>query len=335
MALKHVPMIQRQAAPPPGHPQGTLAWGGRDGVRPGADVMWSKNARGLADHQPRVDQGNSAFWNELCGSGTAKALGVHDRSSESLRKFDQWYFAFYSYLERYIPINDLAGKDVLEVGLGYGTIASALMKEGARYHGLDIAEGPVEMARYRAELKGCEADIRQGSILACPFADHSFDHVVSIGCLHHTGDLALAIGEVHRVLKPGGSATIMVYNALSYRQWLLRPWLALRLALSFDDQRPPLHIAEAKALDINQDGKPAPETAFVTKRQLRFLSQAFETIEIRQDHIHAELLFKKIPRAVALKLFGPWLGLNLYARLRKRRSAASGEAHQEDFGRTS
>lgn len=292
-------------------------------------------ALSLADCQPRVDQGNSAFWNELCGSGTAKALGVNDRSAESLLRFDQWYFGFYPYLDRYIPFADLAGKDVLEVGLGYGTIASALMKGGAHYHGLDIAGGAVEMAAYRAQLLGEQADIRQGNILDCPFDDESFDHVVSIGCLHHTGDLARAIDNVYRVLKPGGSATIMVYNALSYRQWLLRPWATLRLALSRDGERPPLHIAEAKALDINQAGQAAPETAFVTSRQLWTLCKAFDKIEIRQEHIHAELLFKKIPRAIALRVFGGWLGLNLYARLQKGRLAAAGEAHQQDIRRAS
>jgi len=297
----------------------------------------------LADHQPGVDQGNSTFWNELCGSGTAKALGITDRSAESLERFDQWYFEFYPYLERYIPFADLAGKDVLEVGLGYGTVASALMKQGANYHGLDIADGPVEMAQCRAKLQENEADvrpdvrsdIRQGSILECPFANDSFDHIVSIGCLHHTGDLPRAIDEVFRVLKPGGSAVIMVYHALSYRQWLLRPWPTLRLALSRDGERPPLHIAEAKALDINQDGEAAPETAFVTERQLRTLCGKFEKTEIRQEHIHAELLFKKIPRSIALKFFGPWLGLNLYARLQKRQSAAGDEVHLQEIRRAS
>ncbi|MGI9492392.1 MAG: class I SAM-dependent methyltransferase [Geminicoccaceae bacterium] len=292
-------------------------------------------ALSLADGLPTVDQKNSTFWNELCGTGTAKALGITDRSEASLERFDRWYFDFYPYLENYIPFADLKGKDVLEVGLGYGTVASALMKGGARYHGLDIADGPVEMAAYRADLEGRDADIRQGSVLECPFDDQSFDYVVSIGCLHHTGDLARAIDEVHRVLKPGGGATIMVYHALSYRQWCLRPLATFRLAVSRDGKRPPLQIAEEKALDINQDGEAAPETAFVTKRQLQTLCARFETALIRQEHIHAELLFKKIPRAIALKLFGPWLGLNLYARLQKKPSADADEVNSQEIRRAS
>ncbi len=291
-------------------------------------------ALSLATEQSEVDQRNCTFWDELCGTGTAKALGITNRSVENLERFDHWYYDFYPYLQGYIPFADLAGKDVLEVGLGYGTVASTLMRSGARYHGLDIARGPVEMATYRADLLGHEADIRRGSILESPFADGTFDFVVSIGCLHHTGDLARAINEVHRILKPGGGAAIMVYHALSYRQWLLRPWPTLSLALSRDGDRPPINLVERKALDINQDGDAAPETSFVSRRQLRTLCAVFETVEIMQEHIHAELLFKKIPRSIALKLFGSWLGLNLYAKLRKRPVAVD-EVNRQNIRRAS
>lgn len=292
-------------------------------------------ALSLSAKQPEIDSGNSAFWDELCGTGTARALGIDDRSPASLETFDRWYFDFYPYLRDHIPFDHLAGKSILEIGLGYGTLASALMAEGGHYHGLDIAEGPVEMARYRAGLLGADADIRQGSVLDCPFGDDSFDHVVSIGCLHHTGDLTRAIDEVHRVLKPGGSATIMVYNALSYRQWLLRPLSSLRLALSSGGDGSPLHIDEAKPLDIDQSGDAAPETAFVSARQLRTLCSKFESVSIRKEHIHRELIFKGVPRRIALPLFGPWLGLNLYATLGKRRSVTAGstETKETDYRR--
>lgn len=275
-------------------------------------------ASSLSAKQPEIDRGNSAFWDELCGTGMARALGIVDREPQSLEKFDRWYFDFYPYLNDHIPFFDLAGKSVLEVGLGYGTLATALMTTGARYHGLDIAMGPIEMARYRAGLLNKDVDIRQGSVLDCPFDEGTIDHVVSIGCLHHTGDLGRAVDEVHRVLKPEGRATIMVYNALSYRQWLLRPLATLRLAMPSGGEGKPIYIAETNALDINQAGEAAPETAFVSGRQLRALCKKFESIEIRKEHIHRELLFKGVPRRIALTLFGSWLGLNLYATLGKR-----------------
>jgi len=48
------------------------------------------------------------------------------------------------------------------------------------------------------------------------FPDNSFDLVYSHGVLHHTPDTAGAIREIHRVLKPGGRAVIMLYHRNSY-----------------------------------------------------------------------------------------------------------------------
>ena len=153
----------------------------------------------------------------------AKTLGITDNSPESLKKFDAWYFDFYPYLQHHIHFGEVSGKKVLEIGLGYGTIAGRLMESGADYHGLDIADGPVAMARHRAELLCKRADVRQGSALSMPYDDGTFDYLVTIGCLHHTGHLARAMIEVHRVVKQGGAAMIMVYNALSYRHWKVAP----------------------------------------------------------------------------------------------------------------
>src|SRR5205823_9383943 len=57
----------------------------------------------------------------------------------------------------------------------------------------------------------------QASALDLPFETGSFEVVVSIGCLHHTGNVPRAISEVHRVLAAGGTALIMLYNRHSLR----------------------------------------------------------------------------------------------------------------------
>ena len=67
-----------------------------------------------------------------------------------------------------------------------------------------------------------EQRVVQGSALEIPHPDGTFGHVVSIGCLHHTGDLPRAVAEVHRVLEPGGTAMVMLYNRHSLRQLVLR-----------------------------------------------------------------------------------------------------------------
>src|ERR1700721_3942764 len=91
--------------------------------------------------QSAIDRNNAAFWDELCGSTLARSLGITDSSPASLKRFDDWYFAYYPYLFTYIPFRQLNGKDVLEVGLGYGTVSQRIAEFGARYKGLNIAAG--------------------------------------------------------------------------------------------------------------------------------------------------------------------------------------------------
>ena len=53
-----------------------------------------------------------------------------------------------------------------------------------------------------------------------PFEDASFDRVSSNGVLHHTPDMLGSLREIRRVLRPGGRATIIVYNRNSLHYWL-------------------------------------------------------------------------------------------------------------------
>src|SRR6185312_7765895 len=137
--------------------------------------------------------------------------------------FDEFFFAFYPYLERRIPFASFAGKDVLEVGLGMGSVSQRIAASGGHLTSLDIAQGPVDVVNTRMGWMGLPQAARRGNILEAPFPDESFDHVVSIGCLHHTGDLPRALSEIHRVLRRGGSAFVMLYYAYSPKRWILWP----------------------------------------------------------------------------------------------------------------
>jgi hypothetical protein len=67
-----------------------------------------------------VDKRNIAYWDELCGTNLAKAIGVTDNTATSLQRFDDWFFEFYPYLCEHVQLDELSGLDVLEIGLGYG-----------------------------------------------------------------------------------------------------------------------------------------------------------------------------------------------------------------------
>lgn len=263
-----------------------------------------------------ISAANTAFWDELCGSAAARVLHITDATPESLARFDQWYFEFYPYLERHIPFGGLAGKRVLEVGLGYGSVSQRLAAAGALYHGLDIAEGPVEMVRHRLRQSALAGEVRQGSILDCPWENGAFDHVVAIGCYHHTGNLERALRETHRVLRPGGGATIMVYSAYSYRRWLRWPVVTARalVAEQLGRAAPAPSALERAAYDVGQSGAAAPETSFVSARALRRMMGDWSGVKIARENIGTELFLAAVPRRWLLSALGPWCGLDLYCR---------------------
>jgi SAM-dependent methyltransferase len=260
-----------------------------------------------------VDRLNAEFWDELCGTNMARSVGVTDASPASLARFDAAYLDFYPYLEGYLPA-EVRGKRVLEIGLGYGTVGQILAARGASYHGLDIAAGPVEMMRHRLSALGIEdAETRvvQGSALEIPHDDASFDHLVSIGCLHHTGDLARAVSEVWRVLRPGGAAVVMVYNRRSLRQLSLRARRAITRGREADIRG---------AYDANSAGVAAPATEFASKAEASHLFGRFSSVEIRAENFDEPAFLRgrvRLPRRWFLGAPARLAGLDLYVIARK------------------
>lgn len=262
--------------------------------------------------QQAIDSANAKFWDELCGTGFAKHLGITDRSLASLRKFDQAYLDLYPYLLRHVPVDTMRGKAVLEIGLGFGTLGQKIAESGALYTGLDIAQGPVDMMNHRLRMQGLPGQAIQGSMLECPLPDASMDCVVSIGCFHHTGSVARCIEETRRVLKPGGEAYLMVYNAFSYRQWLKWPLRTLRASLGGGDDAEASE-AQRKAYDASSSGAAAPETVFA---QLRRMMREFRELEaVLENSDHLTLRGRTlVPRRLLLSTIGRVAGLDIYVR---------------------
>jgi ubiquinone/menaquinone biosynthesis C-methylase UbiE len=266
---------------------------------------------------------NSKFWDDPCGMNQFKKYGF-----KSNLEFDQWYFDKYPYLRKYIPFESLSGKMVLEVGLGFGSIAQKLVENEAIYYGMDISRGPVELAKSRIKSLGAQGTVTEGNVLECPYGDNFFDYVISIGCLHHTGNLNKSIEELHRILKPGGKIIIMVYNAFSYRQWFgpLRsqmyrqshgsPMATLKefvSQVSVSNNQRTANKKVMKKYDTNLDGKENPFTEFIGKYELRIImNHLFKKVKIRKENIGDERLLRYIPRKLKLLIFGPIFGLDLY-----------------------
>ncbi len=110
--------------------------------------------------------------------------------------------------------SDLTGKRVLEVGSGAGAHAAIFKARGAEMVAVDIT---FARAKSTGDKIGRAA---QAHAERLPFADNTFDIVYSNGVLHHSIDTQRCIDEVHRVLKPGGRAIIMLYSRSSMNYWL-------------------------------------------------------------------------------------------------------------------
>lgn len=99
------------------------------------------------------------------------------------------------------------GNLVLEAGCGVGAQTAILAgnSPGARLVSVDIAASSVLQARRRAP----GARFGQADIMHLPFRDETFDHVFVCFVLEHLRDPAAALADLRRVLKPGGSITVI------------------------------------------------------------------------------------------------------------------------------
>jgi SAM-dependent methyltransferase len=178
---------------------------------------------------------------------------------------------------------------------------------------VDIAAEPVAVMERRLELAGRDpATVHHASALELPFPGERFDRVYSIGCLHHTGDLHRAIAEVHRVLRPDGRASVMVYNAWSARR--LAQAVRSRLARRRNDAE-----ALRAMYDVGRSGEAAPHTEYVSPLEARRLFDGFGRVRISVENFDdLSLAGHVVNRKRFLTTAGRVLGLDLYIVADKR-----------------
>ena len=105
-----------------------------------------------------------------------------------------------------------AGSEVLEAGCGVGAQTVPLVRgsPGARITCLDISAASLVEAEARVRAAGLPPPpFRQGDLRALPFPDASFDHVFVCFVLEHLHEVSTALAELRRVLRPGGTLTVI------------------------------------------------------------------------------------------------------------------------------
>ena len=114
------------------------------------------------------------------------------------------------------------GELVLDVGSGAGTdslVAAQMVGPDGRVTGIDMTEGMLAKARAAAAAMGAaNVEFVEGEVEALPFADASFDVVISNGVIDLIPDKDAVFAELERVLRPGGRiqiADVTIQNPVS------------------------------------------------------------------------------------------------------------------------
>jgi len=145
--------------------------------------------------------------NNRCPPGRPYVHGRSDRESTRLRDQARTLEDLLHYDTRY-P----AGCRVLEAGCGVGAQSIILARNNpdAEITSIDISADSIGKARERAACEGCKnISFRTGDVFHLPFAPGEFDHVFVCFLLEHLSDPAGALEGLLRVLRPGGTLTVI------------------------------------------------------------------------------------------------------------------------------
>lgn len=143
--------------------------------------------------------------------------GVVSAADESRRTFE---------LKTGLMPEDLRGKRVLDVGCGMGRFAAVASQHAGHLVGIDLTRAVDSAAQNLAGRDN--VDLLQADLRKLPFRDASFDVIYSIGVLHHTPDTHESFSGLLRLLKPGGTIAIWLYEKARWR----KPWLPPAQAFS-------------------------------------------------------------------------------------------------------
>jgi ubiquinone/menaquinone biosynthesis C-methylase UbiE len=182
-------------------------------------------------------------------------------------------------IEEFAQFESSTGKKVLEIGVGLGADHQRFAQAGARLTGIDLTARAVEHTRRRLALFGLDSALSTGDAENLAFPSDEFDQVYSWGVLHHSPNTPKAISEVHRVLRPGGVANVMIYHRWSlvgYMLWIryallrLRPWMTLT--------------------EVYAGYLESPGTKAYTTEEAKRMFEAFSAVQIRTVLTHGDLL---------------------------------------------
>ncbi|MEN1929595.1 class I SAM-dependent methyltransferase [Luteimonas sp. MJ250] len=128
------------------------------------------------------------------------------------------HIATYDFAEQYT-----AGKRVLDYGCGSGYGAARIARNAAHVTAVDVAQDAVDYARSQHQADNLRFD-RIDPTRPLPFADASFDTVLSFQVFEHVQDTSGYLSEIRRVLTPGGRLVLVTPDRSTRLLPLQKPW---------------------------------------------------------------------------------------------------------------
>ena len=116
---------------------------------------------------------------------------------------------FSAELDQIVP--DHSGLAILELGCGTGLVGLRYAKKAASLDMVDTSPAMLDVLRTKEEARASHVTIHEGTLstlIGQVVAPESIDWVISNMALHHVADTTALLGELHRLLKPGGRVTI-------------------------------------------------------------------------------------------------------------------------------
>jgi 2-polyprenyl-3-methyl-5-hydroxy-6-metoxy-1,4-benzoquinol methylase len=114
-------------------------------------------------------------------------------------------------LQRLLKAQVAPGAKVLEIGFAPGKLLAYVAKTlGARVSGVDYSEKGIAFARRLFAVLGLQADFRCEDIFATTFQPGTFDMVYSVGVIEHFNDPRNIVRRHVELLRPGGTALILI-----------------------------------------------------------------------------------------------------------------------------
>ena len=145
-----------------------------------------------------------------------------------------------------------ASGDTLEVAVGTG-LNLPLYGDDVQLTAIDLSPEMLEVARQRAQEVGARVELKEGDAHALPFADETFDCVVCTYSLCNIPDPRQAVGEMKRVLRPGGKLLLVDHIRATSRPvyWVQKAieFLSRRFEGEHMTRRSLEHV-EAHGLDV-------------------------------------------------------------------------------------